>query len=653
MDWKKASARERIMPRSAKVEDANGLVRAPHPLPQNLRQVPQARQIGHPTPAPGQHVFPVSAIHALRPTALSPDMNSFNAKALDSGMQARDRINTSRVLISSVMRLARSPFRRPEIISFNGSCYKIGYRYTYSAHLKIIHGAHLNVLPKESQLLSWSSSGPFRVVYGNLARPREYVCTLCGHKHKAKEFSIASSIEVIPTQNPFITAQFTSGFRHSIPVKSISVDQDVLDAAATRTKAKSTVLEEGTQHILVTSQKLLTGILRGLGSIDDVPRHPQAHWDDTTLERSALGRTTYKLFMLFFMAKLTTLARLVERHPTLHVGKDCAPPFQAWILCISGVIAVVGVVTSEVRSILEGNVEFIQDAQRVSPRWAPETLQNQRSSPKTSSFDHSHHMRGTIDHFLDAEASFLVAAHTAEPSLALEISRMLFDQGLTNGVPSAYSSRALDAYKGNPENLSVMLITLFKLWVAIDKIVVGQIPITVEYSPEIPMALWECLLIRESAGLDRLKELHAYLKGRHYQASSYPPTNDTKLLAVRYFYQSPKLQSWNSATSYLPIDQVMDIIPADILGMEYATRGNICDHESVLTVFAGPDIDKIFAMQASIVSTSGNFTSIWQMTDGYAYELATLEISEDGVDQSITSESPRCGYSNNHSINTQ
>jgi hypothetical protein len=113
----------------------------------------------------------------------------------------------------------------------------------------------------------------------------------------------------------------------------------------------------------------------------------------------------------------------------------------------------------------------------------------------------------------------------------------------------------------------------------------------------------------------------------------------------------------------------MDIIPADILGMEYATRGNICDHEvssysrchhsvtndlsllqSVLTVFAGPDIDKIFAMQASIVSTSGNFTSIWQMTDGYAYELATLEISEDGVDQSITSESPRCGYSNNHSI---
>ncbi|KAG2366768.1 armadillo-type protein [Suillus spraguei] len=72
--------------------------------------------------------------------------------------------------------------------------------------------------------------------------------------------------------------------------------------------------------------------------------------------------------------------------------------------------------------------------------------------------------------------------------------------------------------------------------------------------------------------------------------------------------------------------------------------------QSVLTVFAGPDIDNISAMQASIASTSGSFTSIWQMTDGYAYGLTTLEISEDGVDQSTASESPRRGHSNSDSI---
>lgn len=72
--------------------------------------------------------------------------------------------------------------------------------------------------------------------------------------------------------------------------------------------------------------------------------------------------------------------------------------------------------------------------------------------------------------------------------------------------------------------------------------------------------------------------------------------------------------------------------------------------QSVLTVFAGPEIDNISAMQASIASTSGSFTSIWQMTDGYAYGLTTLEISEDGVDESTPSESPRRGHSNSDSI---
>ncbi|KAG1876981.1 hypothetical protein C8R48DRAFT_759262 [Suillus tomentosus] len=52
----------------------------------------------------------------------------------------------------------------------------------------------------------------------------------------------------------------------------VHMDQDVLDAAATRKKAKSIVLEErDTTHPRYITE-LLTGILRGLGSIADVPR---------------------------------------------------------------------------------------------------------------------------------------------------------------------------------------------------------------------------------------------------------------------------------------------------------------------------------------------------------------------------------------------
>ncbi|KAG2337797.1 hypothetical protein BDR05DRAFT_894660 [Suillus weaverae] len=393
----------------------------------------------------------------------------------------------------------------------------------------------------------------------------------------------------------------------------VHMDQDVLDAAATRTKAKSTVLEErDTTHPRYITE-LLTGILRGLGSIADVPRIRKRIGDDvlwdsaklpwrrsplwlvirvalqTTLERGALGRTTYKSFMLFFMARLTTLALDHDlSNDILHFmsAKIARRLFKLGSSASPELSQMVSMVTGNVRSVLEERWGSVQDAQQASPPWAPESLQvlrdthlslntsreyirqalqNQYSSSQTTSFNPSHHTRGTISDFLDADGSFLAAAHAAEPSLALADFETAIRSGIDDWVTrvpfrstdsacvsieacaSAYSSRALQAYKGNPENMSIMLLTLFELWVAMDKIVVGQIPLLAEYSPEIPLSLWECLLIRKASALDRLKKLHAYLKARHCQASSHLSafsfTNDDKSFAARYFYESPKLQS--------------------------------------------------------------------------------------------------------------
>ncbi|KAG1853151.1 hypothetical protein DFJ58DRAFT_883919 [Suillus subalutaceus] len=393
----------------------------------------------------------------------------------------------------------------------------------------------------------------------------------------------------------------------------VHMDEDVLDAAATRTKAKSTVLEErDTTHPRYITE-LLTGILRGLGSIADVPRIRKRIGDDvlwdsaklpwrrsslwlvirvalqTTLERGALGRTTYKSFMLFFMARLTSIALDHDfSNDILHFmsAKIARRLFKLRSSASAELSQMVSKVTGDVRSVLEERWGSVQNAQRASPHWAPDTLRvlqdthlslntsreyicqalkNQHSSSQTTSFNPSHHTRGTIDNFLDAKASFLVAAHSAEPSLALVDFETAISSGIDDWVArvpfqstdsacisieacaSAYSSRALTAYKGNPENLSIMLLTLFELWVAMDKIVVGQIPLLAEYSPEIPLKLWECLLIRKASGLDRLKKLHAYLKARHCQASSrlsaFSFINDDKSFAARYFSQSPELQS--------------------------------------------------------------------------------------------------------------
>ncbi|KAG2133788.1 uncharacterized protein EDB93DRAFT_1232709 [Suillus bovinus] len=388
----------------------------------------------------------------------------------------------------------------------------------------------------------------------------------------------------------------------------VHMDQDVLDAAATRTKAKSTVLEErDTTHPRYITE-LLTGILRGLGSIADVPRIRKRIADDvlwdsaklpwrrsslwlvirvamqTTVERSALGRTTYKSFMLFFMTRLTSLALDYDlSNDILHFmsAKIARRLFKHGSSASPALSQMVTVVTRDVRGVLEKRWGSVQNTQRASPLWAPETLhvlrdthlslntsrqyiskalQNQHSSPETISFNPSHHTRGTIDHFLDAEGSFLVAAYAAEPYLALADFETAIGSGIDNWVArvplqsaesacvsieacaSTYSSRALKDYKGNPENLSIMLLTLFELWVAMDKIVVREIPLLAEYSPEIPLTLWECLLIRKASALDRLKKLHAYLKARHHQASGCLSAFSFTSFAARYFYHSSELQ---------------------------------------------------------------------------------------------------------------
>ncbi|KAG2337794.1 hypothetical protein BDR05DRAFT_740578 [Suillus weaverae] len=421
----------------------------------------------------------------------------------------------------------------------------------------------------------------------------------------------------------------------------VHMDQDVLDAAATRTKAKSTVLEErDTTHPRYITE-LLTGILRGLGSIADVPRIRKRIGDDvlwdsaklpwrrsplwlvirvalqTTLERSALGRTTYKSFMLYFMAGLATLA--IDHNLSndiLHFisAKIARRLFKLGSSASPELSQMVSMVTGDVRSVLEERWGSVQDAQQASPPWAPESLQvlrdthlslntsreyirqalqTQHSSPQPPPFNPSHHTRGTIDNFLDADGSFMAAAHTAEPSLVLADFETAIRLGIDDWVArvpfqstdsacisievcaSAYSSRALKAYKGNPENMSIMLLTLFELWVAMDKIVVGQIPLLADYPPEIPLTLWECLLVRKHSALDRLKKLSAYLKARHC-ASSCPSVfssmTDDKSFPVRYFYQSSKLQNLKLAIeAHAQIEREKKLIELSTLNQRYAS----------------------------------------------------------------------------------
>ena len=107
-----------------------------------------------------------------------------------------------------------------------------------------------------------------------------------------------------------------------------------------------------------------------------------------------------------------------------------------------------------------------------------------------------------------------------------------------------YSDAARPIYASNSEDQSLMLLTIFELWVALDKMALAQCPLLQDYSPEVPLSLLEPFLLRKSTSYERLASIEKYLRERHRRASSgsliFASGMNEHTLAVRYFQTSPK-----------------------------------------------------------------------------------------------------------------
>ncbi|KAL4077918.1 hypothetical protein J3A83DRAFT_4369323 [Scleroderma citrinum] len=309
----------------------------------------------------------------------------------------------------------------------------------------------------------------------------------------------------------------------------------------------------------------------------------------TTLKRNTQGRNTYKTFMLFFMNRLAqqalhdymssdvlqwTVAKISRRLTKL--GQS-APEWLS--------IAVLETCTS-IRTLFDARWKQVQVVDTASPHWAPSTLDfstdarlsmhhsshyisnalsGTHSTPPLSTFQPQSRVRGTLADFLSVDGSFFQAAYKREPYLTLyDVEREVswgIDKWVMDisppGIDSAsekleflatgYSAAALQAYKGNPEDISRMLLTVIELWIGLDKLVTRQIPILVDYSPEVPTSLLDRLLLRHPGDLLRLCSASRYIRNRHSAArdgwSAFSNRADTNSFAVRYYNQSSQLQT--------------------------------------------------------------------------------------------------------------
>ena len=309
----------------------------------------------------------------------------------------------------------------------------------------------------------------------------------------------------------------------------------------------------------------------------------------TTLKRDVRSQNIYKAFMLFFMNELTlealqqdmsndvlqwTVAKLSRRLTKLG---DAAPEWLS--------IAVLETCTS-IRALLDARWQLVQSVDGVSPLWEPSTL-NFSADAQLSMFHSRHyitnalssihftlpsttftpklHMRGTLDHFLSVNGSFFQVMYKREPYLTLYDVENQVRLGIDKWVAGistpdidgaskklellaeGYSTAALQTYKGNPEDISRMFLTVIELWIGLDKLLARQIPMFVDYSPEIPTSLLDRLLIRLPESLVRLRLASQYIRGRHSVAkkgwSVFSDRADVNSFAVHYYNKSSQLRA--------------------------------------------------------------------------------------------------------------
>ena len=109
-----------------------------------------------------------------------------------------------------------------------------------------------------------------------------------------------------------------------------------------------------------------------------------------------------------------------------------------------------------------------------------------------------------------------------------------------------YFSGAKDLYEDNPEDNSIMILTIMDLWVALDRVVIQACPLLKQYSPEIPSNFLHCLLLHRSATLKRALHIEEYLCQRHKEAleatSIFSNSVDDSCFALKYFCASKDLQ---------------------------------------------------------------------------------------------------------------
>jgi hypothetical protein len=397
-------------------------------------------------------------------------------------------------------------------------------------------------------------------------------------------------------------------FRKELANFLVHMNVDDLDSTSITVKAGLGPPDtRDTPHPRFITQ-LLTEILRGVGQAADVTRIQKRIADDviwksalkpwrrsplwlvirvamqTSLYSPTDGHSQYKSFMAFLMANILQRALTMEFPSDLIFcmrAKVSRRLYKMGSVAPDVVLRTVRDAGIAAENLLQKRWSKVQKDQTVSPRWDPEALDItadthlsllnskrylsqvlQDSFPRHSSdsFCPNHYPRFPAEHIFDTSHDSLPNSFEKNGHIALaDFERGVqdhLDQWVDNNLrdPSGcvaikacidkYTDAALKAYASNPECLSIMLLTVFDLWVGLDRMVIEQCPLLRQYSPDIPRRLLEPLLLRKPKSFERLRFIELYIRERHDRALLGSVFDDigSDSFAVRYFESSEEHQ---------------------------------------------------------------------------------------------------------------
>ena len=105
-----------------------------------------------------------------------------------------------------------------------------------------------------------------------------------------------------------------------------------------------------------------------------------------------------------------------------------------------------------------------------------------------------------------------------------------------------YRKHAGECYKRKPQLLSIMYLTIFELWRALDEVALSVFPPLRKFGPGFPSGILEPCLLPEQAQMRRLFRLEEYMTKRSEVLSIFE-TISAKSYSVRYFKSSKQMRS--------------------------------------------------------------------------------------------------------------